>query len=124
MRKGQTLVLLLAFMAISITVTAASVGLSISGTQASSRQELGAVAYSVAESGAENALMSLLRNPGYGGETLTVGSGVATITVTGVGNTYTITSTGRVGSFVRTLRIIAVFNGGVMSINSWQEIYP
>jgi hypothetical protein len=123
MKHGQTLIILLVFMMVSIIVTTATVILAISGIQASGRQVLSSQAYDVAESGLENALIELLRNPSYSGETLTVGDGIATIVVTGTGNN-TITSTGQLGNYVRTIRVTTTYTGGIMTVTSWQEIYP
>jgi hypothetical protein len=124
MKPGQTLVILLAFMVIAMTVTIASVALTVSGSQSSTRQEVGADVYAVAESGAENGLIRLLRDPAYSGEILTVGSATATIVVTTVGNTSTITSTGRMGNFVRVVQVTTITTNGVTTVSSWQEIYP
>jgi hypothetical protein len=124
MKPGIALVLLLVFMAIAITVTTAATLLTISGSQATSRQDISHQSLSVAESGMENALMRLIRNPFYAGETLTVGDSLATISVSSVGGTYTLTSTGQVGQFTRTVQVTVQDSGGIMSLTSWHEIYP
>jgi hypothetical protein len=124
MKSGQALVILLVFMVVATTVTFAAVGLTVSGSQSSTRQELGAEVYTIAESGVENGLIRLLRDPDYPGETLTVGNGTATIVVDTVGNTSTITATGRVDNFVRVVRVTTVTSGGVLTVSSWQEIFP
>ena len=124
MKSGQTLVILLALMVIATTIIMASVSLTVSNSQTSTLQEVGTDVYIVAESGAENGLIRLLRDPAYAGETLTVGSATATIEVTTVGSTSTITSTGRIGDFVRVIRVTTVSSGGIMTVSSWQEIFP
>ena len=125
MRSGQSLVLLLVFFAVAMTVTAAAVAVIVSNTQSSSSQELGLLAYQVAESGAEDALIHLIRNPNFtsGGYTLTVGPGQATITVSGT-TTKTITSTGVQGSYQRLVQITASNASGLISVTTWNEIYP
>ena len=122
MKKGQTLVFLLVFMTIAITVTAAAVVLMVVNSQSANRMELGSIAYDVAEGGAENAILRLLRDPSYTGETLTIGTGTATITVTGSGP-YTILSKGVSGNFLRQVEIQVAYSSGIMSITSWREIY-
>ncbi|OGD08245.1 hypothetical protein A2397_05520 [Candidatus Amesbacteria bacterium RIFOXYB1_FULL_44_23] len=124
MRSGQTVVILLAFMVIAMTITMASVSLTASNSQGSTRQEVGIDVYAIAESGAENGLIRLLRDPAYVGETLTVGNGTATIVVGTAGSVTTITSTGRIGDFERVVQVTTNTAAGVMSITSWQEIYP
>jgi len=124
MKSGVALVLLLVFMAIAITITSAATLLTVSFSQATTRQDVSHAALSVAESGMENALMCLIRNPGYLGETLTVDAGVATINVSNNGDIFTITSTGQVGDFTRTVQALVLDSGGIMSLTSWREIYP
>ncbi len=122
-KRGQTLVLLLAFMAIAITITTAAVVVLISNSQSASKFALGTEAYDVAESGVENALVRLLRDPSYTGESLTVGQGTATIAVTGTGP-YTVTSTGVVSDFSRRIQVTANYTNGVLTVTSWSEVYP
>lgn len=128
MKSGQALILLMIFMMVAITVIAASIFLAIGGSQVAGRQVTSWRAYDIAESGAENALMMLLRNPNYytsqSTETLTVGEGVATITVTGSNYTNIATSSGKIGNYVRTIQVTTVNNGGQMVVQSWKEIYP
>jgi type II secretory pathway component PulK len=123
MKKGQTLVILLVFVMIAVIVTTASIILAIANIQASGRQVLSGQAYDIAESGIEDALLTLLRNPFYTGETLTVGDGTATIVITGTGDN-TVTSAGRLGNYVRTIQATTTYFGGIMTITSWQEIFP
>lgn len=119
---GQALVILLVFAAITITITAAAATVTIINSTASSWVEQGEMAYNVAESGVENALIRLLRDPAYTGETLTVGAGTATIAVSGTGP-YTLISTGTVGDFSRKIQAVAQFTTGVMTVTSWVETY-
>jgi hypothetical protein len=123
MKSGQTLAMLLVFMSIAITVTTAAVFVSISNTQSSSKFADGFSAYDIAESGIENALLRLLRNPSYTGETLTVGDGTATIIVSGTGP-YTIVSSGQVGNFRRQITAVTNDTGGALTITSWIETFP
>lgn len=124
MKPAQTVVFLLVFMAVAITVTTAAVIILITNSQAGSRLEQGYVAYDVAESGIENALMRLLRDPDYADETLSVGTGQATITVSG-GNPKTVLSTGVAGNYFRQIQVMVTFTGGTMNIapSSWREIF-
>lgn len=121
MKRGQALVILLVFMAIAVTVTTAAVVMMIIGSTAASKYELSQVAYMTAESGAENAMLRLLRDPNYTGETLTIGSATATITVTGT-DPKTITSTGVSTGFSRQVKVIAGYANGILTVTSWSEI--
>lgn len=122
MKRGQSLVILLVFMAIAMTVTSAAVVMMIVGSTAASKYEQGQTAYATAESGAENALLRLLRDPNYVGETLTIGSATATITVTGT-NPKTVTSTGVSGGFTRQVRVVASDISGILTVISWSEVF-
>ena len=95
----------------------------INASQGTSRLEGRILASQVAESGMENALLLLLRNPNYVGETLTVGTGTATITVTGNSTTKTITSIGRINNYLQTVEVIVTYNNTIMTITSWEEKY-
>lgn len=122
MKPGQALVTLLVFIAVAVIITSAATALIIINSQTSLSLNLGQEAYQVAESGIENALLRLLRDPAYAGETLTVGQGTATIIVTGA-NPYTLTSTGIMGNFSRRLQTTAQFSSGILSVTSWQETF-
>lgn len=119
--RGQALVTLLIFMVIAVTVTAAAVSLVIINSVSTSKTQQASVVYSVAESGAENGILRLLRNPFYTGETLPVGDGTAVITVTGT-NPKIIRSTGTIGNFKRTIEIQVGLTNNIMTIQSWKEI--
>lgn len=122
MKRGQALITLLFYILILVTVTTAAVLLMVINTLSATKVEQGLVAYYVAESGAENALLRALRDPTYTGESsLLIGSGSATIVVT-PGSPTTIVSTGTVGNFVRKVQVVANYSGGSYTITSWQEI--
>lgn len=119
--KGQALVTLLFFVIISITITSAAVVIILLNSTSTTKVEQGTRAYYLAESGAENAILRFLRNPGYTGETMTIGDGTVTATVSGTGP-YTISSQGRIGNFVRKILVSLSFTGGVLTVNSWKEV--
>lgn len=120
-KKGQTLLMLLVFMIIAITVTGAATSLILINSRNTQKMEGGEVAFHIAEGGIENGLLRLLRNPNYTGENdLELGTGIVDITVTG-SNPYTVTATGSSGNFTRTLQVIVNYNGN-MTITSWREI--
>lgn len=121
-KSGQTLVTLLFFMVIALTITSASVIILFVNSVATSTFQDGIFAYHIAESGAENAILRLLRDPNYSGETLTIGDGSATIQVTGA-NTKVITSKARLRNFIRTIEVQASYNNNILTITSWKETY-
>ncbi len=125
--KGQALITLIFFSIIAMTVTTAAVLIiavnSISGTKFQQSE----VAYQTAQSGAENGLVRVLRDPAnYTGETLTVGSGSAEITKSGSGTSadpYIILSKGQVGNFTRQVQISATYINNQMTVISQKEIF-
>lgn len=123
--SGQALVSLLFVTIIGITVISSAVILVYGNTQSSSITEQGTYAYYAAESGVEEGLLRLLRNPNYTGTTLgqplSVGLGNAVIQVDTVSGL--ITSTGTYNNTVRKIQAQTVYNNGVRTISSWKEIW-
>lgn len=122
MQRGQALITLIFFVLIAGIVSTAAVMLMIVNVTSASKLEQSMVAYSVAESGVENGILRLLRDPNYTGETgFAVGTGTADITVT-PGNPITITSTGTDGDFTRTVEVTLTYTNGIYTITTWKEI--
>ena len=74
----------------------------------------------LADSGAENALLKLERDPSYSGEVYTLGNATVTVIVTG-GTTKTINSTVVSGDFTRKVEVLANYTNNVLSVTSWKE---
>ena len=108
-------------MSVAITVTSASVMSIIINSTSTNSFQLGTNSLAVAESGAENALLRLLRNPGYTGENLVVENGTINVTVTG-DSTKIIVSQSNVGSTSRKIEVQAQYNNNILSITSWKEV--
>lgn len=121
-QQGQALAALLVFSAVGMVIMTATVAAAITNTQHVTGFDQSQEALYIAESGAENALFRLLRDPTYTSESLTVGDGTAEITVSGV-DPITITSVGRVGSHERTIVVTAGYTNYILSVTSWQEQY-
>jgi len=118
--KGNALITLIFFALITIIVTSSAVVMMITNSGAVTTVQQGNDAYSVAESGIENALLRLLRNPSYTGEVLPIGNGTATISVTGT-TTKTIISRGRIGEFERSIQVTATYANNVLTVTAWDE---
>jgi len=118
---GQALVTFLFFILISLTITSGAIIIIIANSMSASKAQEGALAYYAAESGVENALLRLLRDPNYTSETLVIGTGTAEITVSG-GNPKTILSVGQNGSFKRTVSAQATYNNGYYMFSNWKEL--
>lgn len=122
-QRGQTLLTLLFFMVIAISITTAGVIMIITNSLSTTRLEQGTDVYYITESGIEDALIQLLRNPNFTGETLSVGGGTATVSVVQNGSLYTIVSQGSSGNFTRKIQAVAQYNNNVLNVTSWSEIF-
>jgi len=122
MKKGQAGLTLMFFSLVAILVTTGAVMAIISNTIGTSTLEQGTKAYYLAETGAENAILRLLRNPNYSGETIVVDSeGEIQVIISGEG-LKTIISEGRTGNLLRKIEVIIDYNDHVLNIVSWKEI--
>lgn len=125
-QKGQALITLLFFTVIGITVTSAAAAIIMVNSLSGTKQQQGELAYMVAQSGAENAILRLLRSPSYTGETLPVGSGQAVISVSGSGTTaspYVILSRGTVGNYLRQVEVQARYENNLLEVISRREVF-
>lgn len=122
-RSGQVAIMLVLIIVLVATITTAAVAIAFSTTRDTTVLTQGEKALSVAESGAENAILRLLRDPTYTGEPapLSIGTGSATIAVSG-SSPFIITSTGIVGNMVRKVEVQANIIAGKLTVVAWQEI--
>lgn len=118
--QGMALVTVIIFAAVAMLVITAAVSMGILSSVSSRQMLQGQHALLLAESGAENALLRLLRNPVYTGETLTMDGGTATIVVSGT-NPKIISVEGKSGSIIRQIEVRVSDTSGAMSVDSWQE---
>ena len=126
--QGQALLTLLFFMIIGLTITSAAIVLILVNSISGTKQQQGELAYQIALSGADEAMIRILRTPppAYSNESLSVGNGTATIVASGSGTTvspFIITSTGQTGSFVRKVQLQAVYVNNALSVTSQKEIF-
>lgn len=120
-QKGQTLVLLLIFVMMAIAITTAATFIIATNSTSVTNISLGLATKQMAETGAEKALLALLRDPTYKGETFTIDSGTVYATVSGT-TTLTIDSTATDGSFTKGVEVVAIYSNNVLSVTSWKDI--
>ena len=125
-QRGQALITLLFFALISLTITSAAVIIIMVNSSAIGKLQEGVLAYSAAESGIENALLHLLRDPNYTGvgETLTVDNASVIVTISPAGNSFpkTVTAIGTNGKFKRTVQAQMDYSNGYYTISNWKEL--
>ncbi len=117
---GQTLIALLIFILVAMTITIAATAVAIINIQANNSFTTGEQALAAANSGIEDAVIQLERNPSYSGGTMPIANGTATITVSGTG-TQTIVSIGSVGHFQRTVTATASTTANIVTVTNWSE---
>lgn len=120
LQRGHALITLLFFTIIGMSVIASATAVLIANSISTTITDHGQVAYYYAESGAEDALLRLLRNPTYSGsyQTLPAGEGYAYVTV----NSGVIVSIGTSGNTVRKIQVQTTYSQGIVTILSWKEI--
>ncbi len=120
-KSGQSLVLLLIYVVVALIITSAAVTITIVNSRGTDKVYQGTTALDVAESGAETAMLKLLRDPTYTGETLSTNGGIATISATGT-TIKTVTSKGKLGNFIRTIQATVDTSNNVLTVTSWKEL--
>ncbi|QQG40542.1 MAG: hypothetical protein HYV37_03155 [Candidatus Levyibacteriota bacterium] len=120
-QKGQSLITLLFFMIIAITIISASVVVTLVNTQSTSRLEITNNAYVMAENGAEDAILKLLRNPDYTGESFSLGEANIITQVSGT-NTKAATIEARLNGFIRKIQVNLDYSNNILRMISWKEV--
>lgn len=122
--SGQTIIALLIFMMLAILITTTAVMITVINSQTNTGYSSGELALQAAETGAENAMLQLERDPTYTGETMTINNATtATISVSGT-TTRTITSLGTVagiGTYKRTVVVTASYSNNTFTVTNWVE---
>jgi hypothetical protein len=123
--RGQAFITLIIIAALGIIIATTAAIIIVINSQSGMELQQGIVAYDIAESGAENALLHLLRNPEYTGEAnLAVGQGTVNISVENVSGIYTITSQGILGNYKRTVQIMAHYDtDNVLRVDKRMEAF-
>jgi len=122
--SGQALVTLLFFILIGMTVISAAAIFVYENTKSASITEQGVYAYYVAESGAEEALLRMLRDPNYSGtptgQPINIGLGSVEVEVSMPSGL--ITAIGTFQNSIRKIEVQTVYNNNILTISSWKEI--
>ena len=123
--SGQALVMLLFFIMIGITITTAAIFIIAVNSLSATNVNEGEIAKAMAETGAEKALLSVLRGnyvkEGTTQENVPLTGGEANITITSTNGTATIDSEGTAGNYIKKVRV-TVTKDGMMEVTSWKEV--
>lgn len=120
-QSGYMLTALLVFLVVIIIITTTSVMISVSSLRSQTFFDGGSEALAAADSGAENAILRLLRDPSYTGETLQVGDSDVIIMVAG-SSPQVVTVVADSGSFERTIEVQLDRINGMLEVISWKEL--
>jgi len=123
-KEGQALIILLVAAAVALSVLTFATLAAISQGKSSGRNELGRKVYYAAETGAEYALMKLMRDPASctGTENLTIGSANITVSYNLVSGDCIITSKASQGSIVKTISLQGSYDiNQIFNYSGWSE---
>ena len=119
-QKGQSLVLLLFFVLMAMTFAVTAILMLVVNSGSITAFESGIEVRQLADSGTENALLRLIRDPFYTGESYVVEDTNITITVAGSGTKTIIVRASR-GEVQRTVEVLANYTDNVLRVASWKE---
>lgn len=122
-QDGQVVLTIVVFMVVMILITTAATLITVVNTRSTFIFEQGVKTYNLAETGAENALIQLLRNSNYSGETLSLNGGTVVTTVSVNGSGKRILSTATLGNFTRKIQVDVSYNNNILVVNSWTELF-
>jgi len=120
--SGHTLVTILVFTVVALAVVTASVNAIITITRSTAVLERHIIVTQAAESGIENAILRLLRDPSYTGETLIINDITVIVTVTG-SDPKSVTASSQYFGAKQTVEATATYNENRLTISSWNYVY-
>lgn len=121
-QQGQALIMLLFFIMIGVIVTTAAIFMIAANSLAAGGVERGVVARELADSGAENALLQILRG-NYAHEDITTlpdGDVSVDITITD-GLPSLISSTATASGYTKKVEVGVSYVDNVLTVGSWKE---
>jgi hypothetical protein len=123
-KEGQALIIILVAAAVALSVLTFATLAAIGQAKSSGRNELGRKVFYAAESGAEHALMKLMRDPTScnGSENLTIDGSSVTINYTLVSGSCQVTSKATQGNSVKTISLQGSYDSSqIFNYSGWLE---
>lgn len=121
-QSGSILTALIVFVAIGLLITTSATVLLADQMLLGERDAQSASLLYTAESGAENAILRLLRDPSYTGEQLPTTEGLTININVQPGPPIVITSQVEASGLTRTVQVELTRLNGVLEVQSWQQI--
>lgn len=119
---GQVLTSVIVFMAFGLSVIALSAVLTIINIQNTAKNTQSAQALTYAESGAEEGVLRLLRDPGFAGGTLVIDGISVPISVSGDAVNKTVTSTASFNGFTKKIQATVSLANEKLVLLSWKQV--
>lgn len=120
--RGQAVITVIFIAVIGMFIATGSIFSVANALESSSIQELGSVAFQAAESGIENSVLRLMRDPSYIGGTEVIGANITAVVTVTVSPEMTIQSIGTAGSVSRKIVATVHYDNLMLVIDSWKEI--
>lgn len=127
-QKGQALITMIFVSVIGITIISAAAIFILQNIQGANVAQQGLGAYYLAETGAQEALLRLVRDPSYTGtavnQPLVVQNGSFSGTVTIQTSTASgkVISIGNYNNAQRKIQVNFVYNNSTLTVSSWKEV--
>lgn len=121
-QRGQALLVVTLIGVIALIAVVSATTLLISELKKSTVTTRGLAEYQITYGVLENALLRLLRDPNWAGETVTLGTSTCVVTVTGALSAKTIETSCTDGNYVRNITASAAFEDGIMSVSTITEV--
>lgn len=120
--KGQALISLLVFSAMAITIATAATIITINAREETYIFTESSKIEDAADSGIENSLLMLIRNPSYTGGSLNIGDTNITVSITG-DDVKTITSVAESSNFIKRRQVTVEYIDNRLTVTSWKSVY-
>lgn len=127
--RGQALITMIFIASIAITITMAAAVFILQNMKGTSLVEQGTVTYYAAESGAQEALLRLIRDSSYTGTpqnqplVIYIDGYPVSVNIQANSTSGIITSSASFNNSIRKIQVQTVYNNNVRTITSWKEIY-
>lgn len=120
--SGQAVMTLLFTVVIGMLIATGAIMTLVNSYKSISNRELAALAYTSAESGIENGILRLMRDPSYTGDTIVFDSNRTSVVTVVQAPDYVILSVGTAGTVTRKIQVQAHMVNLTFIIDSWKEV--
>ena len=120
--QGQTLITLLVFTVVAMAIITTAVSIIINISKSASIVESHTIMSGAAESALENAILRVLRDPTYAGESILIGETLVEITVNGT-DPIEIRADATYGEYTQAVQAEVSYVNNRLTATSWDNLY-